>query len=421
VVRDESEMIIDAPKRSNWKALTSVYNSAFFCSFGFFVVRFLIPIIAYESMGATATEVALVFSLLTLGIAIFSPIAGKIAKRGRRRSTIFVGTTVRAIAYIGMAISVMLNDKYILIINSLLWGLGAAFYRVGSDAEISERVLHENRAEAFGKREASNGKGSVIGAILGFTILLSFPEAGLVLVFLFFAVMNIIGGIVVIVKRPPLEKISDNIRPIGAKSIIGLGIATLIIAAAIDTFITALMSPFVELFIIDQFTSDLTLIALIYLPGGIISGVFGSHLGRFADHKNKVVIVSAAVIIGAISTLALVFMPFILSWPFNLISIAILFSIGSVAGIMAYTVMSSVFGTAYEGRASEGFGMFEAAMGFSRFTAPLVGGFLWDFLDPSAPFLLVGLSGFILVPIYVYGMKQYEQTRIEQIAEPIQE
>jgi MFS family permease len=133
------------------------------------------------------------------------------------------------------------------------------------------------------------------------------------------------------------------------------------------------------------------------------------------------VIVSAAVIIGAISTLALVFMPFILSWPFNLISIAILFSIGSVAGIMAYTVMSSVFGTAYEGRASEGFGMFEAAMGFSRFTAPLVGGFLWDFLDPSAPFLLVGLSGFILVPIYVYGMRQYEQIRIEQIAEPIQE
>jgi hypothetical protein len=70
--------------------------------------------------------------------------------------------------------------------------------------------------------------------------------------------------------------------------------------------------------------------------------------------------------------------------------------------------MSSVFGTAYAGRASEGFGMFEAAMGFSRFTAPLVGGILWDFLDPTAPFILVGLSGFILVPIYAYGIKKYE-------------
>lgn len=408
-------MIEDASHRSDWKALTSVYNSAFFCSLGFFVVRFLIPIIAYGSMGATATEVALIFSLLTLGSAIFSPVAGKFAKRGRRRSSISAGATVRALAYIGMAISIIFEDKYILIMNSLLWGLGAAFYRVGSDAEISERVLHENRAEAFGKREASNGKGSVIGAFVGFTILFSFSENGLVLVFLFYAVMNLLGGIIVVTNRPPLEAVSEKVRAIGAKGILSLGIAALILAAAIDTFISALLSPFVELYIIDQFTSDLSLIALIYLPGGIISGVFGGYLGRFADHKNKIIIVSSAVLIGAISTLALVFIPLILPEPFNLISIAILFSIGSITGIMAYTVMSSVFGTAYEGRASEGFGMFEAAMGFSRFTAPLVGGLLWDYLNHSAPFLLVGLSGFILIPLYVYGMRQYERARIQPV------
>ena len=407
-------MIEDASQRSDWKALRSVYNSAFFCSLGFFVVSFLIPIIAYGSMGASATEVALIFSMLTLGTAIFSPVAGKIAKRGRRRSSIFAGTAIRALAYIGMAISVILGDKYILILNSLIWGLGAAFYRVGSDAEISERVLQENRAEAFGKREAANGKGSVIGAFLGFTILFSFPDTGIVLVLILYAVTNLLGGIIVITDRPPLESIIERVGSLSAKSFISLGIAALVLAAAIDTFISALLSPFVELYIIEKFTSELTLIALIYLPGGIISGIFGGYLGRFADHRNKVVIVSAAVFIGAISTLALVFMPVILPWPYNLFSVAVLFSIGSVTGIMAYTVMSSVFGTAYQGRASEGFGMFEAAMGLSRFTAPLVGGFLWDLFDPSAPFILVGLSGFILVPVYVYGMRKYEQTRLEQ-------
>ncbi|TFG98815.1 MFS transporter [Candidatus Thorarchaeota archaeon] len=410
-------MIEDTSHSSDWKALNSVYNSAFFCSLGFFVVRFLIPIIAYGSMGATATEVALIFSLLTLGTAIFSPIAGKFAKRGKRRISISAGATVRALAYIGMAISIIFGNKYILIMNSLFWGLGAAFYRVGSDAEISERVLHKNRAEAFGKREASNGKGSVIGAIIGFTILLSFPENGLVLVFLFYAVMNIIGGLIVITNKPPLEIISEKFGAATAKGALSLGIAALVLAAAIDAFISALLSPFVELYIIDQFTSDLSLIALIYLPGGIISGVFGGYLGRFADHKNKIIIVSAAVLIGATSTLGLVFIPLILPVPFNLIAIAVLFSISSVTGIMAYTVMSSVFGTAYEGRASEGFGMFEAAMGFSRFTAPLVGGLLWDYLNHSAPFLLVGFSGFILIPLYVYGMRQYERVRLEQSPE----
>jgi MFS family permease len=406
-------MIEDAPRRSDWRALKSVYDSAFFCSLGFFVVRFLIPIIAYSSMGASATEVALVFSLLTLGAAIFSPVAGKVAKRGRRRESIFLGAVVRAIAYIGMAFSVIFLDIYMLIINSLIWGLGAAFYRVGSDAEISERVLTENRAEAFGRREAANGRGSVIGAFIGFSVLFSF-DGNPVPVFILYASANLIGGLLVISKRPPLEPlVKPNTKSL-MKGAIGLGIVALVVAAAIDTFISALLSPFVELYILEVFTTDILLVALVYLPGGILQGVFGGLMGRFADHKSKIGIVSAAVIVGAISTLGLVFIPTLFVFPFDLLLVATLFAIGSITAVMAYTVMSSVFGTAYAGRASEGFGMFEAVMGFSRFTAPLVGGILWDFLDPTAPFILVGLSGFILVPIYAYGMKKYEEAVQQQ-------
>jgi MFS family permease len=402
-------MLEDAPKTSDWRALKSIYDSSFFCSLGFFVVGFLIPIIAYGTMGASATQVALVFSLLTLGAALFSPVAGKIAKRGRRRESIFFGATMRAVAYIGMAASILLVDITVLILTSLIWGLGAAFYRVGSDAEISERVLTENRAEAFGRREAANGRGSVIGAFIGFTVLFSF-DGNAFPVFIMYAVANLIGGVLVISKRPPLEALSKLTTESIVKSAIGIGIAALVLAAAIDTFISALLSPFVELYILEVFTTDIMLVALVYLPGGILQGVFGGLMGRFADHKSKIGIVSSAVIVGAISTLGLVFIRTLLPFPFNLAMVAVLFAIGSVTAVMAYTVMSSVFGTAYAGRASEGFGMFEAAMGFSRFTAPLVGGILWDFLDPTAPFILVGLSGFILVPIYAYGMKKYEQT-----------
>lgn len=401
--------MIDESSISDWKALTSVYTSAFFCSLGFFVVSFLIPIIAYGYMDASAIEVALVFSLLTLGSAMFSPIAGRIAKTGRRRHSIFIGATVRAIAYTGMAISVFLGNKYILIINSLVWGLGAAFYNVGSDAEISERVLPANRAEAFGRRQASNGKGSVIGAIVGFTLILSIPDIGIFIVFGMFVVSNLIGGLIVIVNRPQLEEIEFESPQIKRENLIGVGIAALIIAAAIDTFISALLSPFVELFIMERFTNDLTQIALIYLPGGVISGIFGGRMGKVADHKSKTAIISLAVIVGAISTLSIVYIPAVVGYPWNLLSIALLFSIGSATGVMAYTAISSVFGTAYQGKASEGFGMFEAAMGFARFSAPLIGGVLWDFLDPSAPFILVGLSGFILVPIYAYGMQKYNK------------
>jgi MFS family permease len=403
-------MLEDAPNKSDWRALKSVYDSAFFCSLGFFIVRFLIPIIAYSYMGASATEVALVFSLLTLGAAIFSPLAGRFAKRGKRRESILLGATVRAIAYIGMASAIWFDSILLLILNSIIWGFGAAFYQVGSDAEISERVLTENRAEAFGRRAAANGRGSVIGAFIGFTILFSF-EGNPIPVFVFYAAANVLGGLVVIRKRPPLEKLRTVSTEKLVKSAIGIGVAALVLAAAIDTFITALLSPFVELYILEVFTTDIQLVAMVYLPGGILAGALGGYMGRFADHASKIAIVSGAVIVGAVSTLGLVFIPTLAGPPLDLILVAGLFATSSVTAILAYTVLSSVFGTAYEGRASEGFGMFEAVMGFSRFSAPLVGGLLWDFLDPTAPFILVGLSGFILVPIYAYGMRKYEQAR----------
>jgi len=405
---------LNALASNDWRALRSVYNSAFACSLGFFVVRFLLPIIAYGSMRASATQVALIFSLLTLGAALFSPIAGRVAKRGRRRESIFFGATVRALAYSGMAISIITLNVDILIINSLIWGLGAAFYRVGSDAEISERVLRENRAEAFGRREAANGRGQVIGAFVGFTLLFTFEST--VIVFLFYAAANLIGGLMVVRHRPPLEKQSHIPASPNGISVISLGIAALVVAAALDTFISALLAPFVELYILEVFTTDILLVALVYLPGGIIAGMFGGHMGRIADHKSKIGIVSVAVIVGALSTLGLVFIPAVFGFPVDLLMIALLFGIGTITGTMAYTVMSSVFGTAYEGRAGEGFGMFESAMGLSRFSAPLVGGILWDFLDPSAPFILVGLSGFILVPIYAFGMKKYEQAIINKMS-----
>ncbi len=393
---------------SDWASLKSVYNSTFLCSLGFFMVSFLIPIVAYSSMGASATQVALVFSMLTLGTAIFSPMAGRVAKRGRRRETILGGALVRAAAYLGMTVSIWLSDVNLLILNSLVWGMGAAFYRVGSDAEISERVLSENRAEAFGHREAVNARGNVIGAFLGFTVYFTF---GLSQVFIFYALMNLLGGFVIVKDRPPLEPQSVGPSLPGVRTAIQLGTAALLVAAALDTFISALLAPFVEIFILNQYPYlTVDVLALVYLPGGILSGVLGTPLGKYADRTNKVVLVSGAVLVGSVSTLTLAFVPRLLPVAEQgLLAIAVFFSIGTVTGMMAYSVMSSVLGTVYEGRASEGFGLFEAAMGFSRFSAPLAGGFLWDLVNPVAPFLLVGAVGLLLIPIYAFGMHKYQR------------
>jgi MFS family permease len=307
-----------------------------------------------------------------------------------------------------------------LIVNSLLWGFGAAFYQVGSDSEISERVVRENRAEAFGRREAANATGSLAGAPAGFLILLFFNVS---YVFLFYAAMNLLGGFVVIRHRPEPRPHAGLAQYLSAGGAVATGIAALVLAASLDTFIAELMRPFVELLIISVFNPDIHILALVYLPGGIISGLLGGRMGRLADRSSKVKIVAAAVVVSSSSSLLLAVIPNATAFLITLIPqlgsitetrvglllIAVLFTIQSTTTLLAYVVISSVFGTAYEGRAGEGFGRFEAALGAARFAGPITGGFLWDTFSPSAPFLLVGVSGYLLIPLYYVGIRRYER------------
>ena len=203
-----------------------------------------------------------------------------------------------------MAIYLGLVD--LLILNSLVWGCGAAFYYVGSDAEISERAIHENRAEAFGRREAANGRGSVIGVFIGFSLLIIFNG---IVPFLFFAATSLIGGAIVLTSRvPPIEH-EAQVRSQDRQAAIAVGIVALVIAAAIDAFGMSLLSPFVELFILERFTTDIVLIALIYLPPGIIISFVSGPIGRYADKANKIHVVAIASLIGFATNIMLVFAP----------------------------------------------------------------------------------------------------------------
>lgn len=404
--------LVDMEERaphSDWQSLTSVYRSAILCSLGFFFVSFIIPIVAYDpaGLGATGFEVALVFALLTLGAALFSPVAGRVTREGRRRESIFVGSVVRAVAYLGMAGSFYARSIDFLILDSLIWGLGVAFYNVGSDAEISERMMRENRSEAFGKRSAVTAQGQIIGTVIGFII---FFVKDIYLALEFYAFMNVVGGLLVYLDKRPLIKQTEviGISPINVP---GRNVVALVFAAAVDAFVLALLAPFVELFILEAFTTQIEMVALLYLPGGVITAFVGGAIGRAADRSNKILVVTGSALVVSSTTFFLALLPSLIGGnSLGMFLVAPLFALQSVAGLGVFTVMTSVLGTAYEGKAGEGFGRFEAAMGTARFSGPLVGGIFWDMIGPIAPFFFVGFVEFLLIPAYYLGMRQYQNS-----------
>ncbi len=79
--------------------------------------------------------------------------------------------------------------------------------------------------------------------------------------------------------------------------------------------------------------------------------------------------------------------------------------------------MSSVFGTAYEGKADEGFRHFRGVLTFARFVASIMGRMMWVSVNPAAPFVMVGIMELLLVPVYYVDMKRYQQALFQQATE----
>ncbi len=407
----------------SWTRLRPVYASAFMSSFGYFFLAFIIPILMYPSMTSSTTDVALVLSMMTAGMALFSPLAGRASQR-LPLSTIFYGSVMRAVSNLVMSMAVLWASLPGLGLGSLLWGVGGAFYVVGIEAVVSEQVARDRRAEAFGRLQSVYSIGSMIGGIIAFFILLVLVEdliTGASYVFIFLAATNVIGGSLIYLNRAAhsrhhvMEHSPRMVQRLRSPAHV------LILAFATSTFIVALVTPFVELYVIATVSNDVGLVAMTYLPGAVLGAVLGPRLGRVYDRGSKTRLLVAACIVGSVSVLLFVAVPHmastitsILSTVFAtdtiyvaLILIAVLFTTSAVATTVVSIILLSVMGTAYEGVAGHGIGIYEASLSIARVAGPIAGGIMWDLSSPSTPMLFAGLIGLSVIPVYYRGILDY--------------
>ncbi len=378
----------------------------------------------YPSMTNRATDVALVLAMMTAGMALFAHIAGRFSQIALTK-TVFCGSILRATANLGLAMAVLLSSLAWLIVSSFLWGIGGAFYTVGLESGISEMVVRLNRAEAFGRLQSVNSIGSMIGAFIAFFILASARGDlvwGAVYMFIFFAGSSIIGGGIVLFRGTEMESSPHRERP-NRPVQLRHSAYVLVLAFAISAFIIALVTPFVELYIIATVSSDVVLVALTYLPGAILGAILGPRLGRISDRGGKIRLLVAASVIGSVSVILIVAVPYMAVLLSDILSpiievsvmeaalllIAVLFTNSAIASTAIFVIMLSVMGTAYEGEAGQGVGMYESSLAVARVTGPIAGGIMWDVSSPATPILVVGVLGLIVIPFYYLGIQQYDR------------
>jgi MFS family permease len=133
---------------------------------------FYAPIFFVNEVGLSATSVG-----VALGSASISGIVGRIvggsladSEHWGRRRTLLLATAISAIASLVLAAT---NDFTILVIGSLISGLGIGFYWPAAEVVVADASQIDNRRETFAIARLADNLGLAIGiALAGFLILI---------------------------------------------------------------------------------------------------------------------------------------------------------------------------------------------------------------------------------------------------------
>ncbi|MFW9785082.1 MAG: MFS transporter, partial [Candidatus Heimdallarchaeota archaeon] len=143
-------------------------------SLGFFFLGFWISIVAEFNMGASRTQIGIVFASNVIGRMISGFYIGFIADRIKSRtSLVLIGSFGRGISYFIIYASFISNQIFLLGIGYFILGHMAGIFWVPFNMFVADKSSKDHRSQAYGMRDSINAVGQIIGGVFGFTIIMT--------------------------------------------------------------------------------------------------------------------------------------------------------------------------------------------------------------------------------------------------------
>ena len=348
-------------------------------------MNLLLPIYG-KGMGANALEIGLIFSAFSIMTILMRPVVGWALDRFGRRPFFVTGMLAYALTMVAFAFS---EQVWGMVAARFLQGAASAFAWLSANAIIADMTTESNRARAFGGLAQASSRGSIIGAILAFTLYNTPPlaesvgEAGIKkILFLAFAGFSLVAFTIALLRLPETNhRISSAPRQpiVWSRTWFLLLLVTLVTAAA-----WSMTSPILILFLQDKLQLGIDVIAWAFLPSGLIWATMPSQLGRLADRFGR----KPLMVLGlAVSSLTMFILPSLTS----ILGLAVLWSLLALcfaAGDPAeQALVAELTGSNQHGQA---YGFYVMASDIGAALGPLGGGWLYDNINSSAPFIANG-------------------------------
>jgi len=366
--------------------LQTLYEAAFIASCPVGLFLFFLPLYS-RALGASATEIGELFAVFALVPILARPLVGRGADRYGRRPFILTGLACLIVAWALYAISARVN---ILFLARIVEGTGSAFLLIPAYALLADLIPADGRGAAVGRFQSMINLGAFIGGGVGFPLLLMAERlghgivAGWRLAFCFYAVATLIMFVRAgrrLREAPRRAHAAPSAIPIGNTPRASLrALVPLLLICLGTSLANGVTQPILTLYIQGHFTVSLTGILLTFTPAGFAYGIAPALLGRLSDRVGRKRLIVAGLALAGLVALIFPFLPHLtlLGAFWVLEAICISAALPAEGALVADITGGAQRGTAY--------GLYSFAVGTGATIGPLLGGWVYDHIDPSAPF-----------------------------------
>lgn len=350
-------------------------------AFGF--LEFMLPVYGRQ-LHASALEIGGMFSIFSITMTVARPLVGWAMDRFGRKRFLVLALLCRAGSLVLFAAA---QDIVGLYLARLAQGIAASLTWISAYAIAADLAPPDARGSAAGRVDEASGRGGLYGAVVGLTALgwLRLPlSIGWPLLFAGYALVAAVGAWLVW-KNVPETRIA---QPAGTKerqTVMSWPLFKLMVIVFVTGASLAMVSPLLLILLQDKFTSDVSVLAMAFIPAALVSSFLPSRLGRLSDRFGRAPLMAAGLVGSGLVSLFLPGLTMI-GW---LIALWVLEAVGwAMASPAQEALVADLTGRETRGT---GYGLYSFASSLGATFGPLLGGWLYDSVDRAAPFYLNGV------------------------------
>ena len=307
-----------------------------------------------------------------------------------------------------MYVAIVFLNLSLLFFSNFILGFLTGVFLIPYNSLLADKTKKENRSQAYGIRSASQGRGTFIGSVIGFIILLNFNSTRPLMfsAILLFSLANFYASLKYFTNVSDsvfnTDLISSSEQDNGSHSLkFNLNFIAGVLILFLITILFAMQEGIIQSFIIPFFllnlSSNATLATYVYIPVGLVSILLGAWIGKKIDTVNAFIGITFCCILNALLTLLVIQTTNIIMFSFLLTLIEILTIAISLLLVNMFSKMSLVHRGKFIGFKS-------LFTNFGEILGIFFGGFLWQFYSMKFPFIGCILLDVSLIPFFAISL-----------------